>query len=123
MRNCTDERKQVPSRRPTRASIRLWPYATLHVARDRYVALASFASHAKQQALSLNEEKKNATYVAARKHYGVLTLLELQSHFGNKALKFQIVCPRNGTAVLKGVTPLYPFKYCTEKPRADFNSK
>ena len=31
-----------------------------------------------------------------------LTLLELQSHFGDKPLKFQVVCTPNGTAVLKG---------------------
>ena len=34
-----------------------------------------------------------------------LTLLELQSHFGDKPLKFQGVCPQNGTAVLKEVIP------------------
>ena len=32
-----------------------------------------------------------------------LTLLEPQSRFGNKPLKFQAVCPQNGTAVLKGL--------------------
>ena len=32
-----------------------------------------------------------------------LTLLEPQSHFGDKALKLQVVCPQNGTAVLKGL--------------------
>ena len=31
-----------------------------------------------------------------------LTLLEPQSAFGDKLLKFQAVCPQNGTAVLKG---------------------
>ena len=35
-----------------------------------------------------------------------LTLLEPQSRFGDKSLKFQAVCPQNGTAVLKGVNPL-----------------
>ena len=34
---------------------------------------------------------------------GLLTLLELQSHFGDKPLKFQVICPQNGTAVLKGL--------------------
>ena len=31
------------------------------------------------------------------------TLLEPQSRFGDKALKFQVVCPQNGTEVLKGL--------------------
>ena len=31
-----------------------------------------------------------------------LTLLELQSHFGDNPLKFQVVCPQIGTAVLNG---------------------
>ena len=30
------------------------------------------------------------------------TLLETQSRLGDKPLKFQVVCPQNGTAVLKG---------------------
>ena len=30
-----------------------------------------------------------------------LTLLE--SRFGDKSVKFQVVCPQNGTAVLKGL--------------------
>ena len=33
-----------------------------------------------------------------------LTLLEPQSAFGDKLLNFQVVCPQNGTAVLKGLT-------------------
>ena len=32
-----------------------------------------------------------------------LTPLELQSRFGDKLLKFQVVCPQNGTAVQKGL--------------------
>ena len=32
----------------------------------------------------------------------MLTLLELQSHAGNKPLIFQVVCTQNGTAVQKG---------------------
>ena len=32
-----------------------------------------------------------------------LTPLEPQSRFGDKPLKFQVVCPQNGTAVLKGL--------------------
>ena len=34
----------------------------------------------------------------------VLTLVEPQSHFGDKPVKFQVVCPQNGTAVLKGLS-------------------
>ena len=34
----------------------------------------------------------------------ILTLLELQSHFGDRPLKFLVVCPENGTPVLKGLT-------------------
>ena len=34
-----------------------------------------------------------------------LTLLGPQSRFGDKPLKFQVVCPQNETAVLKGLTP------------------
>ena len=49
--------------------------------------------------------------------HGQLTLLEPQSRFGDKPLKFQVVCPHNGTAVLKGLHPficLKPFlrSYC-----------
>ena len=36
----------------------------------------------------------------------ILTLLELQSHFGDNPLKFQVVCPQIGTAVLKELTVL-----------------
>ena len=32
----------------------------------------------------------------------LITLLEPQSRFGDQPLKFQVVCPQNGTAVLKG---------------------
>ena len=34
----------------------------------------------------------------------VLTPLEPQSRFGGKPLKLQVVCPQNGTAVLKGLS-------------------
>ena len=34
-----------------------------------------------------------------------LTLLEPQSRFGDNSLKFQVVCPQNGTGVLKGLNP------------------
>ena len=33
----------------------------------------------------------------------LLTLLELQSHFGDNPIKFQVVCPQIGTAALKGL--------------------
>ena len=33
----------------------------------------------------------------------LLTLLEPQSRFGDKRLEFQVVCPKNGTAVLEGL--------------------
>ena len=33
----------------------------------------------------------------------LLTPLEPQSRFGDKPLGFQVVCPQNGTAVLKGL--------------------
>ena len=32
-----------------------------------------------------------------------LTPVEPQSHFGDKSLKIQVVCPQNGTTVLKGL--------------------
>ena len=35
-----------------------------------------------------------------RTGFTLLTLLVLQSRFGDKALRFQVVCPHNGTAVL-----------------------
>ena len=38
-----------------------------------------------------------------------VTLLGLQSHCGDKPLKFQLVYPQNGTAVLKGLTLLNSF--------------
>ena len=37
----------------------------------------------------------------------ILTLLELPSHIGYKPLKFQVVCPQDGTAVLKGYSTIY----------------
>ena len=33
-----------------------------------------------------------------------LTLLEPRSRFVDKPLKFQVVCPQNGTAVVKGLS-------------------
>ena len=43
-------------------------------------------------------------YTAVR---AILTLLKPQSRFGNKPLKFQVVCPLNGTAVLNGEILFY----------------
>ena len=37
-----------------------------------------------------------------------LTLLKPRSRFGDKPLKFQVVCPRNGTAGLKGLKKVDP---------------
>ena len=42
------------------------------------------------------------------KPFRPLTHLELQSHFGDKPLKLLVVCPQNGTAVLKGLRRLSP---------------
>ena len=39
-----------------------------------------------------------------KRQYGSLTLLELQSRFGDKPVKFGVICPQNGTAVLKGLS-------------------
>ena len=39
--------------------------------------------------------------------YNVLTPLEPQSRFGDKLLEIKLVCPQNGTAVLKGWSVLY----------------
>ena len=38
-----------------------------------------------------------------RKRERALTRLELQSRFGDTPLKFQVICPQNETAVLKGL--------------------
>ena len=38
-----------------------------------------------------------------RHHHEDLTLEKLQSRFGDKPLKLQVVRPQNGTAVLKGL--------------------
>ena len=53
-------------------------------------------------------------------HVAVKTLLELQSRFGNKALKFQAACPQNGTAVLKGLKSrgMQPQRLRHSEPRA-----
>ena len=45
-----------------------------------------------------------------------LTPLEPQSHFGDTPLKFQVICPQIGTAVLKGLTPLVPQSRFEHKP-------
>ena len=55
-----------------------------------------------------NVFKSSLKYVASQNDNAVLegelTLLEPQSRFGDKPLKFQVVCPQNGTAVLKELT-------------------
>ena len=38
-----------------------------------------------------------------RQGRGTFTLLGMQSRFGNRPAKFQVVCPQSGTAVVKGV--------------------
>ena len=62
----------------------------------------------------LNEKHPPSNYAAAvcatrriARLY-LLTLLEPQSHFVDKADKFQVVCPQNGTAVLKGLIRVIP---------------
>ena len=51
-----------------------------------------------------------------------LTRLEPQSRFGDKPLKFQVVCPQNGTAVLKGFNTNRVFlkQHCC-RPPSNFN--
>ena len=44
-------------------------------------------------------------------------LLGLQSHCGGKTFKFQVLCPRNGTEVLKGWDPHRPDKYTELRPK------
>ena len=44
-----------------------------------------------------------------------LTLFEPQSRFGDKPVKFQVVCPQNGTAVLKGLTILLGETICNSQ--------
>ena len=46
----------------------------------------------------------------------LLTLSELQSSFGDKPAKFQVICPQNGTAVLEELTPLVPQSRFGDKP-------
>ena len=57
-----------------------------------------------------HSSRQTGSYIPAQSRiilrvYFVLTLstlLESQSRFGDKPVKFQVVCHRNGTAVLKG---------------------
>ena len=37
----------------------------------------------------------------------ILTPLEPQSRFGDKIVKFQVICPQNATAVLRGLNRTY----------------
>ena len=49
---------------------------------------------------------------------GTLTLIEPQSGFGDKPLKRHVVCPQNGTAVLKGLSVRYGIPYgCLSYPQ------
>ena len=47
----------------------------------------------------------------------LLTPLVLQSRFGDKPLKFQVVCPRNGNAVLNGLILLLQTVMSVEFPQ------
>ena len=50
-------------------------------------------------------DKKNDTPLRTK----LLTRLEPQSRFGDKALEICLVCPHNGTAVLKGLTGIQQY--------------
>ena len=56
-----------------------------------------------------------------------LTLLEPQSRFGDKLVKFQVVCLQNGTAVLKGLTQITKaflvFHFFTNRMPLHFDSE
>ena len=52
----------------------------------------------------LQREASGSSDSKGRQATTVLTLSEPQSRFGDKPLKYQVVCPQNGTAVLKGLT-------------------
>ena len=56
-----------------------------------------------QLARSLGNTPKGAITMQVPKLSENLTLLEPQSRCGGKPLKLQVVCPQNGTAVLKGL--------------------
>ena len=47
--------------------------------------------------------------IGSSMYQNVLTLLEPQSRFGDKPVKLEVICPQNGTAVLKGLTPQVRF--------------
>ena len=47
---------------------------------------------------------KSSHWVAHISQGRALILLEPQSRFGENPLEFQVICPQNGTAVLKGLT-------------------
>ena len=51
------------------------------------------------------------------------SFLELQSHFGDIPLKFQAVCPQNGTAVLKGLLSLLGLEEGKLKTKGDDHSR
>ena len=54
----------------------------------------------------MNQRYSNSHFRVYRPHVfsPLSTPLEPQSRFGDKPLKFQVVCPQNGTAVLQGLT-------------------
>ena len=47
------------------------------------------------------------------KYVPALTLLELESRVGDKLREITVVCPQNGTAVLKGLRHACHGNYCT----------
>ena len=47
--------------------------------------------------------RRLAGYRDVNVEHRLLTLLGPQSRFGDRALNFQVVCPQNGAAVLKGL--------------------
>ena len=50
----------------------------------------------------------------------LLTLLEPQSRYGDNRLKLQVVCPPNGTAVLKGLKAILNMCARSLAPRVRF---
>ena len=59
-----------------------------------------------QKRLAVNARFEGPWFVGRecrRWRQSYLTLLEPQSRIGDKPLNFHVVCPQNGTAVLKGL--------------------
>ena len=66
------------------------------------VVVVDDEAHSKQRVAS------SSILVYTRKQEGgEKTFLEPQSRFGDKTLNFQVVCPHNGTPVLKGLSTRY----------------